>query len=339
MGMVKRGHSGDMDWNLYHKKNDKLYDKQYGRVSPKTDGTHDWNNFDRPRKDVKKIKNKGGQNTYLGAKNKSQMNELTNLSNFVLAKNFSSREQRRIGRMLVNVAQTKKNWAGSHMRYNGASVITLAPTNISENVLVHEMIHADRWARGHHTRDKDIEESKTELETIARSSEPLDDFHLDGGGYYSTLPEVREVARKARTSEITYAEYKSKSNRLIKKAITEDRILLTGSMSKSLSGKQAVKSVEKNYSKSHMARANITGRRRTNYKSKNRRAIEGWNPENQDRYFEIQPKGKKRKAQAHYNFPKGKKSDIRSIKKDLHEKFGKGSKIWEWKDGKKVRVN
>lgn len=281
-------------------------------------GSNDWFRLDRPREDILSFKNKSGRISYVGHRNPATRRSTTKSVKGILRDSFSAREMGSINGVLFDVkSKGMGGAAGSHIRWGGDSYIALRTDYANdEEVIIHELVHARRHAQGDYVRDRDREEAETDLETMAR----MKNFNNRGRtGYYQFLPEVRQTSKR---------DGPAAAQRLMLQLQAEDRRLVTGDVNKHFKGKVAVKNVKRAYPQSHISKMN----RRSRHSGYSSRTLE-----NIDRYFEVQPPGYKRKAQVHLHYPQG-KSNLNTIKKDLRGQFGDGSKIWEWRDGKRVRV-
>lgn len=172
-----------------------------------------------------------------------------------------------------------------------------------KRILIHEFIHALRTKEGRRTRDRDKEEKKTNLEEIARA--PVNSLDWKGG-YYKHIPESKRKGKKGWLS----VEQMIKSD---KSGLVE----VAGGKETSLKGKKAKKATKKFFDDSFISKAHFSP------------------AENVDRYFLIKlPNGVT--VEEHRFYPTG--SNNAKIKNSLKGKYGSNIEVWEWRDGKKVKI-
>ena len=276
----------------------------------KVKGGVDIEGFDQPRNDIDKLKAHRRMVCVGGKYRKKAKPSIKK----VISSNFTGNVLKEIKNLYIETSGIKSggNWAGQHEGIhltdgNKASIITIRKGFIdSEDVLTHELVHAHRFAtERRYPFDRNKDEKETDLETVARLS-PQGLLNKICG-YYNYIPIVKE---KTSPSEQSKAR---------KEAQLKDRKCLTGAVNKKLKGKRAIKKVKECYPKSEIRKAHFSP------------------AENVDRYFLVKlPDGTK--IEIHQRYPKGKRGNLREIKKAFKKKYGTGIKAWEYRNGKKVRI-
>jgi len=244
---------------------------------------------------------------------------------------FTKKEQKEMGIVFVSVEPTKTGVAGSYYPNSYPQQIKINPKyETNADVLIHELTHHHRSVgkgregalketRVYYGKDADLEESITEAEAITREK-PFD----KSAGYYSYLdknPTERNRAQFEDRNILTGYETSTATKRFGELAKTkEDKIEISERnraklSKKNVRGKRAINRVEKYYPESNISKVKIQGK-----------------AEAIDTFHEYQnPKGKGKIKIQQYN-PEAKRVKPPKIeglrKKDLYE----------WKDGKKVKV-
>jgi hypothetical protein len=185
-----------------------------------------------------------------------------------------------------------------------------------EPTIVHEVIHALRYLDDYENEDQDIDEAQTELETVARVSRDGLMKMRNCLGYYSYMTNGWEKLK-------------------------QDRILLTGSLDRNLDGETARRRVKELFHKSNIFRLRVGVM--TNRKGKRNRKLVRVDPNKMrrvpewlDRFFYVISPDKL-KIKMHIQSKKY--VPLREVIKDIKTEYGKTSKIWEYRDGKKVKVS
>lgn len=242
---------------------------------------------------------------------------------------FTQKEQREMGLVFISVESTRRGTAGTYYPTARPRQIKINPSyETNADVLIHELTHHHRAVaenrqgalketETYRGRDADLEESMTEAEAITREK-PFD----KKAGYYSFLdqkPTERLRSQFEDRNILTGYETttaKKKFGELDK--TVEDKIKITEDnraklSKKNVRGVRAIRKVEKEYPDTNISKLKIKG-----------------NAEAIDTFHEYQ-KGKAKIKIQEYN-PKAKKvvpPQIEGLlKKDMYE----------WKDGKKVKV-
>ena len=283
--------------------------QRYPRISPVVD----LEGLDLPVEDIKVFKGKSGKNVYVGGPTETRRTRLSSAVRDVMQESFTSAELRRMKLYFEASHPKSKGAAGECESFtfpNGtkASIIRAAKGYEREDVLVHEMVHARRFAANENIRDIDREESKTELEAVIRMSNPI----MKEAGYYSYLP-----GGNSTTARIDM--------------MMHDRIRATGSAMKNLKGTRAVRRANEVYPHSWIGQLCIGG----GSKTRKRCAITSKKAEDIDRYFLVMlPTGVKINIHIRYKTHQ----PITQIKKDMKKKYGSNIKVWEWRDGRKYPI-
>jgi len=250
-----------------------------------------------------------------------------------IAKAFTKKEQKEMGLVFISVTHTPRGIAGRYYPDANPKQVQVDPDFVdTSDVLIHELVHHHRNVSESRTgalkhikrwdgEDRDLEESTTEAETLAREKP----FDKSKAGYYGSLKHVKGV-------EKTRAEFKDRKRfsgydttsvrkRFGKLDMTDDGKLEISERNraklskKNIRGKRAINKVNREYPESEISRLKIKGR-----------------VEAIDTFHEYEDEaGKTRMKIQSYN-PKAKKvkaPEVKGLKK---------KNMYEWKDGKKVKV-
>ena len=248
-------------------------------------------------------------------------------------KAFTKKEQKEMGLVFISVTNTPRGIAGRYYPDANPKQVQVDPDFAdTSDVLIHELVHHHRNVAKDRTgalkhikrwegRDKDLEESTTEAETLAREKP----FDKSKAGYYPSLTHVKGV-------EKTRAEFKDRKlfsgydttsvrKRFGKLDKTEDGKLEISERNreklskKNIRGKRAINKVNKEYPESEISRLKIKGK-----------------VEAIDTFHEYEDEAGKTQLKVQSYNPKAKKVKA-PIVKGLKKK-----NLYEWKDGKKVKV-
>lgn len=129
---------------------------------------------------------------------------------------------------------------------------------------------------------------------------------------FETVGRVSDIKNKT-TGYYSYVEGDPESN------IKYDRILLTGDLRKNRKGKLFVADVEKKYNDSRIRRAHFSP------------------AENLDRYFQIILPNKER-FEVHRRYKRGVKDSNAVVLKEFTDEYGSNIIVYEWRNGKKVKL-
>ena len=192
---------------------------------------YDLDGFDHPRPDVKKIPKT--HQKYAGAP-KTKVSKIAKIAGTVLRNNFTAKERKDIGKVLIEGSPKSRKAAGSNTYYpsDKLNIVKIDSDYIGdEDVYTHELIHARRHGSKDRVIDRNREEKMTDFETVGRLSSP----EKKEAGYYRYI--------------------KGES---VRTGIKHDRILLTGSMAKRRKGKVYLADVKKKYDKSKIKDAHFS---------------------------------------------------------------------------------
>jgi hypothetical protein len=276
---------------------------------------YDVQGFDLPRQDINQYKSKTGKLVRVGNDAKANRGLF---GSFFMPKLNGSFTEKEINAMNLyyeypdakidnNTLGECAYWQSDDGKRNQTKyvVIGVNKKNVrDEATVLHETVHANRFADGIEIRDVDQDEAYVELETIARVSKAglMRMNAPDMLGYYSYLG--------AKGWE----------------KLKEDRILLTGSLDRHLTGDAVHQRVKDVFPKSNISKLMIAAR-----KSKKKELPGEW----MERYFKVDvPGGDEIEVQMEFK----KRSTTPMVVKDLKEKYGRNISIWEWRDGKKFRL-
>ncbi len=282
---------------------------------------HDIIGFDHPRDDIR-VEKTQGKTMRTGGNTFAERAILANAARRVLHNNFTQGEVRKMNLFFEANPVSMHGAAGTHSSYKSygrppISTISVSPTDLTEAVLTHEIVHALRAADGRRAvHDQDSEEIETEYESTLRLHEPR-----KARGYYQYMPGVCDKHGKYDISQI-------------EDAILTDRILATGTTDKPLKGRRLTHNIVPNtVERSHIetARHNFPVAADTTH-----RDSQLMTAEDVDNYFQIKLPDKST-IEYHIRFNEARPS-LAKIKKHLKEKFGKNIEAWEWQDGKRVRL-
>lgn len=277
--------------------------------------------FDLPRDDINQYKSKTGKLVRVGNDAKANRGMF---GSFFLPKFNGSFNDKEINgmnlyyeypdaKMDTHTLGECAYWASDDGKKNQTKyvVIGINKKNVKdEATIIHETIHANRFADGIEIRDVDKDEAYVELETIARvSKNGLMRMNApDMLGYYSYLG--------AKGWE----------------KLKEDRILLTGSLDKHLSGDNVHKRVKEVFSKSNISKLLIARRKGKSMVNQTKQQMPG---EWRDRFFHIDVPGQD-EIDKHMQFRRTMTNA--EVVDHLKKQYGKNISIWEWRDGKKFRM-
>lgn len=264
--------------------------------------------LDRSRRDVFKFKNLAGNNIYIGSGSEKKRKLLAFHVRRILIKQFTGEENRAMGSVFVEGSCPRVDALGSNAGYPRyhANFVSIKPKSYDDDeVITHELIHAMRWGFGQHSMDRNKEEKETELETICR----IPKHSITGrefwiGGYYLYVPSIRAERDRTKRAE------------LIKKAMLHDRKVIMGSEDAQMKGKPLRRRInsrrffDTEMSKAHFSPAELL-----------------------DRYFVVLDQGLRSNVHIRYAKP----PKVATIKKEFVQEYGKGVKVWEYQDGKKVK--
>ena len=271
--------------------------------------------LDHPRVDIERVSTKAGRLFFVGATSPNKRRILRRELRSILSGCFTAEEIGYMGSVLVEASRPKLAEAAGMCEYIYAMgryhhKILIHPDHAGNaQVITHELVHAYRhglygmrdWM------DRDRCEKIAELETVARL--PSSQIKSEGlkCGYYYFHPEVKRMLMEGR---------KSDAEKLVVKLALEDKRRLGAEMDR-LKGKRLREAIEKVYPETNIAKVHFSP------------------PESLDRYFLIREKdGTERMLHVRFNKP----SDPDDIKRQLREMYGDDVEVWEFRDGRKVRI-
>lgn len=196
------------------------------KINPSFGSRLDILHWDVPRKDVEVVKIHG-RNIYVGGELRKKSVPFIKR---VIENNFTANEIKKIKNLYIETDVSLPGLKGRHTGYETKGGVKFSKVTVDkkyhddEDTLTHEVIHAHRSASNRIVKDVDRDEKETDLEALARQSNP----RIKKGGYYQYAP--KEIG--------------------IRNAIERDRKGLTGSMGKSLKGKKAIERTREYYPKS-----------------------------------------------------------------------------------------
>jgi hypothetical protein len=228
---------------------------------------------------------------------------------------------------LVFVSVTRPSGSGSAGEYWYSAdppQVIVDPKYNTSDVLIHELIHHHRAVskakgregalahiKNYQGKDRDLEESLTEAESVTREK-PLDKIQ-SGTGYYHYIGDKRRAIIEDRELLTKYDE--SKHGKLQKTdgelKVSDENISKLSK--KNIKGLRAIKSVRENYPKTNISKLKIKGK-----------------VEAIDTFHQYEKEGVKSKIHS-YN-PKAKSVNMPG------STIFRGEKLYEWKDGKKVKI-
>jgi hypothetical protein len=177
----------------------------------------------------------------------------------------------------------------------------------SDHILIHETVHVARQSN-RTGNDRDVEEAKTELETVARMPYKAFMGMQKTLGYYIFLKEDPW------------------------KAAQHDRLLLTGGLQVNLAGPSARRRVDEVFHKTKLSKLRIHDRvGPVRGKAKGFRM----SPEDVDRYFEVLL-GDGRRVQVHLSMVGS--ATYREIGQMLRERYAGAVMVYEFRDGYRIPI-
>jgi hypothetical protein len=278
--------------------------------------------YDHPRPDIRGYKTKANDLIRVGNDSQSNIHLFGGYGIPLINRSFSEPEISRLeayyeypsSRLTGGTMGTTDNWiSDSGLKH---SIIDVNRKYMKdEPTIVHETIHAMRFRDGLEEKDVDTDEAMVELETIARVSRKGLFQMRNALGYYSYLTNGFEKMK-------------------------QDRVLLTGSLDKNLTGEEAKRRVREVFHKTNIARLKIGQMNDRRKKKKAARIVSQYKdvmaPEWISRSFEIVLKDGRRVSRSMSFERRAPLADIVSqIKKDF---AGELRKISEWRDGKRYLV-
>jgi len=264
----------------------------------KIKGGVDIEGFDQPRNDIDKLKLRGRM-VCVGGKYRKQIE--SNVRK-VLTSNFTRQELSQIKNLYIETSEPLANaqWAGQ------CQTIRL----YNDEKLGSIITIGKKWINNEHVLTHEL----VHAHRFATGRNYPYDINKDEKE--TELEAIARLTPQAIHSGICgYYTFLPKSL----SAQLKDRKCLTGSEKKKLKGKRAIKKVKECYPKSEIRKVHFSP------------------AENVDRYFLVKlPDGTK--IEIHQRYPKGKRGNLREIKKAFKKKYGKEIKAWEYRNGKKVRI-
>ena len=269
------------------------------RASKSFGGTRDIEIFDTPRTDVDKLK-VHGRNIAVGGSGRKKVRKHVKR---VIESNFTREEINDIKNLYIETSTIRGGgWTGQHQG------ITLPNGKTGSIITIRKKYHNDENVLTHELihahrrktgRRYPFDRNSDEKETELETIARINNIDIMTTGYYWHIPGV-----------VTNEQHNA--------AITSDRIGITGSKSKKFKGKKAIKKSKEYYKKSQISKAKFSPGERV------------------DRYFYIVLPNKT-KIDVHQRYPKG-NGNLVQIRKDFRKKYGSEIKIWEYRNGKKVRI-
>lgn len=279
--------------------------------------------LDYPRHDIDAFKAKTGRKVYLGSADKRTMQELRANTGFIFLENFTGPEIKQMGGVFIDAKSPGGNAAGQCAKIEGAKGSTANMVRIKKKyigdewIVTHELEHAKQFgglAPGRYSSyylDRNKDETMTELATTAR----VHNFRGREfeGGYYIYVPSVRQALLNWRTGKGTRREYID----ALRKAQDMDRIGMTGSMDRTLRGKALETRLKEYYPESQVGKAHFSP------------------AEFLDRYYQVNVG--KMKIVVHRRYGESVRNQSQ-VKRDFRKEYGPDVKVFEWMDGKRVRI-
>lgn len=312
--------------NLIYGKHDKGNWKWY--LHPNTSDLKDidtsFSKYSESLKGLKKGARKSQKGIIILARNPEQEKEMREN----IGKSFTQKEQKEMGLLFISVGKTSSGSAGEYWSSSTPSQIMIDPKYLSSHVLIHEMTHHHRKVGSNRTgalkfvpkyqgKDRDLEESMTEAETVTREK-PFDETKIRAG-YYQALEkdhDKRSILQIEDRKKLTgYQESKlGKLDRDNKIILNTDKNIDKLSK-KAMRGKRAITRTRKIYPETNISKLKIKGKHE---------AI--------DTFHQYEQNGNKLKVQA-YN------PDMKKVKRPGSKSFtSKKIDKFEWQDGKKVKI-
>jgi len=270
----------------------------------------DFSGLDHPREDIVSFKSKSGRLVFVGSDLRQHREILKNTVEDVINNYFTKKEIKDMKQLYFEASKPKiEDASGVHERFIGYSIITINPDSLNDHLVVtHELVHALRDARREHVLDRDRSEKETELEAVARV--PRSQLSI-AAGYYYCIPEVEELLNKRQLFQ-AYS--------LAQKLALEDKKLIEDYAKKKniseIKGEKLRQIVKEVYPYTHISRAHFSP------------------GEELDRYFYV--KKEKQEAFVHIRF--NKPQTMEQLKTSLRKAYGTDAEIWEYKNGKKVKI-
>lgn len=342
--VMKSYHWGNRGRNDFGERNQKVVqprpemfvgDPMMGRRLRNLPDQHDVLGEDMPRPDIQRVQTRAGNGVLVGSAERGAGARFAKSQIPKLANAFTNEEQNRLevyyeypDRSLAQNELGMCYYLQSPADRKRYSVITIQKKQVDdEATVVHETLHSLREQKGQRVADTDADEAEVELETLARVSYAGLMDMKSNLGYYAYLPNGWQ-------------------------ALQQDRVLLTGSLKRSLQGDAARAAVRAKFKQTNMSKLKIAGSPRRVPQTKraavaksgrttaapSKRAAKSkqyYAPEWLDRFFDIDLPGKAR-VQVHLN--QSENQSDREIVRDLEKRFGKSARIYEYVDGKRRRV-
>jgi len=231
-----------------------------------------------------------------------------------IEKGFTVSEQKKLRGVLIEISPLEPGVAGAYYGKvkGGYHLVRIDPKSVNADTVVHELVHhlrvvdQDRKSpllrqRPYEGKDKDLEEAATTAESITRHKP----YAWESVGYYHLIEDGRKKSHLDR-GLFTNQEVRVDPDGQIR--IESNRHLIE----KALRGKRALKSVDKNFVRSNIGHLNLTGGKL----------------EAVDQYYTVMKKNGQTEN-IHVYSPKGKR---------VIPEVRKGEKLYEWRDGEKVRI-
>ena len=245
-----------------------------------------------------------------------------------ISQSFTQKEQKEMGLVFINVAKpSSRGSAGEYWYKSNPPQIFIDPKYMTSDTLIHELTHHHRavspqrkgalaHVKEYKGKDEDLEEAMTEAESITRQK-PFDK-PMGGAGYYHLLGGTsKERLESEMGDRKILTKYSEKKHGELEK---EDSKILASEKNikrmskKNIRGVRAIKTVKKEFPKTDISKLKIKGK-----------------AEAIDTFWQYE-KGED-KAKIHVYNPEMK--DVEPpVTKQLEE-----TELYEWRDGKKVRVN
>jgi hypothetical protein len=277
-------------------------------------------NHDIPRQDVVRYDIKSNDYVRVGGDSQKNIRKFANWGFPVLGNSFSNDE---LNTLKLYYEYPSRN----NMRMGSYNILGLTTTSDEtpdkrvfsmiemsrhamgdEPTLIHETLHAVRANDGIEIRDEDKDEAFVELDTLARLTHKGYKQMQELPGYYSYLTDHKNKMR-------------------------QDRILLTGSENKRLSGRDATNRVAEVFHKTNIYRLRASEGLVVDRKGKARKKVTvSTYPEWLNRYFEIVTNTNE-KLNIHMSFRKP--VPIGEVVTQLKKKYPGLRKVNEWMDGRK----
>jgi len=256
--------------------------------------------LDHPRKDTTSFKSKATKKVYVGATTDKTKRGLKNRAEQILRSNFTKHEINCMGSLYFE---------GSRPSSRNAAA-TCSSVRVTENGKITGRNHLIT-VKPTHTNNEEV--ITHELVHARRHGTGEHTYDRDTEEKETELETVARVKDPPSWGGGYYQYLRDKDSF---EAKTKDRIGLTGRMSRNIKGKKALKKIREYYPQSEISKAHFSPAERV------------------DRYFVIKVNGTTIDHHMHFEGKPTKNHVIQDLKAD----FGENIKVWEWKDGKKVRV-